>query len=278
MRSRRHILGQNFLHHKPTIEKIASLVDARIDTAAQEGRPSRLLLEIGPGKLALTNALARVASERKLPMALVERDRFLEDEIRQGMPDADFRLMDAASDALPEYLDELAAANKTPIFVASNLPYSASSQILANLCHKSHLLSGLVVMVQKELAERMVAEPGTGDRGAFSLLIQSYFELTWAFDVGPGAFNPPPKVTSTVLGLTPLAKPMTAELRHPKKFEHFCKMLFSQRRKMVRNLVPNEKHEFFPKLGISGTERPETLKLTTVLELYKLVATDQEEI
>lgn len=266
MRTRRHALGQNFLHHKPTIDRIAALVADRLD--ASRSRP-RALLEIGPGKLALTRALAPLARDRGLPLCLVERDRFLEEEIRNGMPEAALRLMDAATDALPEYVEELAANGSTPVFVASNLPYSAASQILANLCHLSGKLSGAVVMVQKEMAERMVARAGSGDRGSFSLLIQSYFEVERAFDVSPGAFTPPPQVMSSVLTLAPLKTPLTASLRDPLKFEHFCKMLFSQRRKMVRNLVPVEKHELFPKLGISGTERPEALELTAILELFK---------
>ncbi len=266
MRSRRQALGQHFLHHKPTIEKIAAVVAAEMERAP---RPPRSLLEIGPGKLALTQALAPLATERSLPFYLVERDRYLEDEIRSGSPTTELHFMDAATDLLPELIDTMRGKDQTPIFVASNLPYSASSQILANLCHRSADLSGVVVMVQKELAQRMAAPAGESERGALSLLIQSYFEVEMAFDVGPGAFTPPPRVQSTVLRLRPLAVPVTTGLKEPLKFEHFCKMLFSQRRKMVRNMVPSEKHELFPKLGIDGTERPETLKLETVLGLYR---------
>ncbi|MBI3556229.1 MAG: ribosomal RNA small subunit methyltransferase A [Deltaproteobacteria bacterium] len=266
MRTRRHALGQNFLHHKPTIEKIVATVAAEMKTAE---RAPCSLLEIGPGKLALTRVLSPLASELKLPFYLVERDRYLEEEIRAGAPDTELHFMDAATELLPELIDSMRKKTLTPLFVASNLPYSASSQILANLCHCSNDLSGAVVMVQKELAQRMAAPAGEPERGALSLLIQSYFEVHVAFDVGPGAFTPPPKVQSTVLKLRPLALPLTQGLREPLKFEHFCKMLFSHRRKMIRNMVPNEKHELFPKLGISGTERPETLKLETVLGLYR---------
>ena len=266
MRTRRHALGQNFLLHIPTIEIIVATVAAEM--AAAERAP-RSLLEIGPGKLALTRVLTPLADERKLPFYLVERDQYLEEEIRLGAPTCDLHFMDAATQLLPDLIDKMRADGLTPIFVASNLPYSASSQILANMCHRSSDLSGAVVMVQKELAERMAAPAGESERGALSLLIQSYFQVEMAFDVGPGAFTPPPKVQSTVLKLRPLAIPVTQELKEPLKFEHFCKMLFSQRRKMVRNMVPKEKHELFPKLGISGTERPETLKLETILALYR---------
>jgi 16S rRNA (adenine1518-N6/adenine1519-N6)-dimethyltransferase len=262
MRTRRHALGQNFLHHKPTIEKIATLVETELAGATRE---PRALLEIGPGKLALTKALEPLARKKSLPLLLVERDRYLEDEIREGAPGAELHFMDAATEKLPELLKGV----PSPVFVASNLPYSASTQILANLCHSIDRVAGAVVMVQKEVAARMAAPAGASERGSFSLLIQSYFDVTAAFDVGPGAFTPPPKVKSTVLKLRPLARPHVADLRSPLEFEKFCKMLFSQRRKMLRNLVPEEKRQLFPKLGISGTERPETLELSTVIALYR---------
>ena len=269
MRTRRHALGQNFLHHKPTIEKIAALVSTEMGYAAQINRAPKSLLEVGPGRLALTLPLLDVAKKHKTPLILVERDRYLEDEIRTGAPEAELHFMDAAAEKFPALIDELNAKAKTPVFFASNLPYSASSQILANLCHRSKQLSGAVVMVQKELAERMKARAGARDRGSLSLLIQSYFEVAAAFDVGPGAFNPPPKVMSTVLKLRPLEHPLTEGMADPLKFESFCKMLFSQRRKMIRKLIPPEKHQLFPKLGISGTERPEVLELTTVKALFE---------
>lgn len=268
MRTRRHALGQNFLHHKPTIEKIAATVAAELAAAP---KPPKALVEVGPGKLALTQALAPVAKEAGIPLVLVERDRYLEEEIRAGMGEAELHFMDAATDKFTALLDELAARGNEPVFFASNLPYSAASQILANLCHRSRMLSGAVVMVQKEMALRMAADAGDDERGALSLLIQSYFRVELAFDVAPGAFTPPPKVKSTVVKLHPLERPLTADFKAPLKFEHFCKMLFSQRRKMIRNLIPAEKHELFPKLGINGTERPETLKLETVLELYRAI-------
>jgi 16S rRNA (adenine1518-N6/adenine1519-N6)-dimethyltransferase len=274
MRTRRHALGQNFLHHKPTIEKIANLVASEMKEASAAGKTSRALLEVGPGKLALTQALAPIASQNEIPLILVERDRYLEEEIRAGAGESELHFMDAATEKFTDLIDALVAKQSAPIFFASNLPYSASSQILANLCHRANQISGAVVMVQKEMALRMVAKPGGGDRGSLSLLIQSYFDAEMAFDVGPGAFSPPPKVTSTVLKLRPRAVPATAGLKSPLKFEQFCKQMFSQRRKMIRNFVPREKHELFPKLGISGTERPEILSLETVLALYRACSED----
>lgn len=272
MRTRQQVLGQNFLHHKPTIEKIVDLIETELSRS-----PSRALLEIGPGKLALTHGLTEVAQKRSLPLILVERDRYLEETIRQGAPHAHIHFMDAATEKFSNLLSELGQSNQTPVFVASNLPYSASSQILAQLCRRSTLVSGAVVMVQKEMARRMAAAAATPDRGAFSLLIQSYFDVKLAFDVGPGAFSPPPKVTSTIVVMRPLESRLIAQLEEPLKFEQFCKMLFSQRRKMIRNLIPPEHHDVFAKEGMSGTERPEVLELKTVIRLYQRAVEGEKE-
>lgn len=279
MKTRRQVLGQNFLHHRPTIEKIARLVDIEIARATPTGgaesgaiRATKAVLEIGPGGLALTRPLQRLAGILGLPLVLVERDPYLEDAIRDGAKDAEIHFMDAAGEKLGALFLDLKARACAPIFAVSNLPYSSGTPILANLCHLSGmgLLSGAVVMVQKEVALRMAAPAGSRDRGAFSLLIQSYLEPRIEFDVGPGAFHPPPKVTSTVLALRPLAKPKTATLSDPLKFEAFCKRLFGQRRKMIRGFVPKDVHSHFQRLGLEGTERPETLELDTVLELFRV--------
>src|SRR5581483_446098 len=129
MRTRRHALGQNFLHHQPTILKISTLIEAELTKAA-----TKTLLEIGPGKLALTKELQVISQNRSLPLILVERDRYLESEIHEGAPKAETHFMDAATEKLPLLIQELENSNKTPVFIASNLPYSASSQILARLC------------------------------------------------------------------------------------------------------------------------------------------------
>lgn len=270
MRTRRQALGQHFLRSKTTIEKIL----ARVEDEIRDGTIApRAILEIGPGKLAITKELSALAKKLSLPLFLVERDRQLEETIHEGLSggaaSTELHFMDAATEKLPALLTELESRGLTPVFVASNLPYSASSQILANLCHELRRVTGCVVMVQKELAQRMAAPPGGSDRGALSLLIQSYFEVVRAFDVSPGAFSPPPKVMSSVLALRPLPAPPGLQLTSPRAFEAFCKKLFSGRRKMIRKLVPPACLPLFPKLGINGTERPETLDLTTILELYR---------
>ena len=125
-------------------------------------------------------------------------------------------------------------------------------------------------MVQKELAQRIVAPANDTHRGSFSIVMQCYFSIKTAFDVGPGAFTPPPKVMSTVLVLKPLDQPLTTGMDNPREFEKFCQKLFSQRRKMIRNSIPPDLHQHFAKLGISGTERPEVLEIKTLIDLFRL--------
>jgi len=271
MRTRRHAFGQNFLHHKPTIEKIVSLAESELKQAENRGRAPKSILEVGPGKRAITDHLLQVAQAHSVPLVLVERDRLLEEGLLEMGDQVSLHFMDAATEHFANLFDELVAKNSAPVLFVSNLPYSAASQILAQLCYKSQHVSSAVVMVQKEMAKRIAAPEGTSHRGSLSLLIQSYFDAKIAFDVGPGAFNPPPKVTSTVLTLTPLEKPLTADFADPKKFERFCQHLFSQRRKMIRKTLPPAAHQCFPKLGINGTERPEDLSLSAIIELFKAV-------
>jgi len=268
MRTRRQALGQHFLHDQQTIEKIIALTEKEISHAQN---PPKILLEIGPGRLALTQKLYELSQNNKIPLVLVERDKSLEPILSdfQKKEGVEVYFMDAATETFEEWIKQLAQQRQASIFIASNLPYSASSQILARLCHQSEYLKGCIVMVQKELANRMAAPAQTSARGAFSLFIQSYFEVNPVFDVSPNAFSPPPQVTSTVITLKPLSKPLVASIKFPLKFEQFCKKLFSQRRKMIRNTIPKEKHDLFAKLDISGTERPEVLKLETIIELYR---------
>jgi len=259
VKKRIQIYGQHFLHHKPTIDKIIKAVSLE-----WESSQPKTLLEVGPGKLALTQHLVKFGN-----LILVEKDKILKEFIESHIPNIETHWMDAASLDFVNLIQTLKLKNQTPILVVSNLPYSAASQILAKLCTCSQELVGCIVMVQKEVALRMIGKENTKARGAFSLLIQSYFNVKKLFDVSPGVFTPPPKVKSTVLLLKPILPSRVAHVKNPLDFEQFCKGLFSQRRKMIRNFFQTSQHIFFPKLGLFGTERPEDLKLETLIELYQ---------
>jgi 16S rRNA (adenine1518-N6/adenine1519-N6)-dimethyltransferase len=234
----------------------------------------KFIIEVGPGDLALTEHLAQLNHlVDQLPYAIVERDYRLEAAVREKIishyPHTELKMMDAASEDLCAYLSDLCARHGGPGMFVSNLPYSASSQILARLGESRSAITHALVMVQKELAKRMVAGPGDDGRGSFSLLIESHFKCKTLFDVSPGAFSPPPKVMSTVLELVPHQHNPIDELANRRAFEVFCQRLFSGRRKMVRNLVSDHAKNSFESLGLSGQERPETLSLEQILGLYK---------
>lgn len=261
-RTRRQALGQHFLHHRPTIERI-------LQTVAEQSTNADAILEVGPGERAITDGLIGLSEQLRKPLIVIERDRKLEPALSQIRDKAELHFLDAASPDFLKVFDNLKSRDIKKILFVSNLPYSASSQILANLTKVSAQLSGAVIMIQKELAQRMVAPENSKHRGSFSLLMQSYFNSTTCFDVSPGAFKPPPQVMSTVLSLSPLVPSLVEGLPSSRDFEVFCQKLFSHRRKMIRGIVSPAAIKKFTELHLTGTERPENLSLPTVLALFR---------
>jgi 16S rRNA (adenine1518-N6/adenine1519-N6)-dimethyltransferase len=266
MRSRRHALGQHFLKDQTVVDRILKMSEKRLDASG-----ARSMVEVGPGRMAITYGLAEMASSKGVPLHLVERDRKLEPVLKEGLQglEADLRFFDAATETMKELINELAASGKGPVLFVSNLPYSASSQILARLCEVREHLGGAVVMMQKELAGRLLARPGDRGCGSFSWLMQSYFKNEGSFDVSPGAFYPPPKVMSTVLDLVPLEKPLLADAAEAAAFETFSKRVFGGRRKMLRNLAEGLDENAWKALGLTGQERPEAISLNQALGLFR---------
>ncbi len=261
-KSRGQAFGQNFLHHQPTIDKIIRLATDEI----QKTKPS-CILEIGPGKQALTEPLIELTNAHNLPLHLVELDPRLRGPLATFEQDGRLHMMDAAHDAFGELLLTLYKTSG-PVYIVSNMPYASASQIIAQVIRAIQIepsaVSGCTIMVQKEMALRMIAPANNSDRGAFSIFIESYFKADKIFDVSPGCFQPPPKVISSVLTLRPLAKSVLQGRVDPLKFEAFCKKLFSQRRKMIRGILKNVA---LPET-LSGTERPENLDLETLIKLF----------
>lgn len=247
-------LGQNFLSSQSVLEEIADA--AEIDN---EG-----VIEIGPGFGVLTNELAKRA------------DKVLALEI-------DDRLIPILADTLSEY-DNVKIINrdvlKTDInkliqdefggkrvSVAANLPYYITTPIITTLIEGRLPLNNLVVMVQKEVADRIVAEPGTKNYGAISVLCQYYTETELVTVVGADLFVPPPKVDSAVVKMKFRDTP-AVNVKDEKMFFRTVKAAFSQRRKTLLNcLVSNftetkaELTEILQSVGIEPTRRGETLTL-----------------
>ena len=180
--------GQHFLRDKRIIQRI-------IDALAPQ--PHETIIEIGPGAGALTTQLV----ERAGRVIAVEFDNRLAPLLNEQFGKyPNFKLI--LADALTtDFCAEIAPAREARL--VANLPYNISTAILQRLIEQRECLRELVVMLQREVVERMTAPPGSSERGFLSVLVETYCETEKLFDVGPGAFRPPPKVWSSVIRLIP---------------------------------------------------------------------------
>jgi len=180
-------LGQHFLRDQRTIQRIVEALAPKDDET---------IVEIGPGAGALTSALV----ERAGRVIAVEFDKKLEPLlIERFSASSNFKLVMA--DALAtDFCREIQPAISAR--VVANLPYNISTAILQHLIAQRACLTEMVLMLQKEVVERVLAPAGTSDRGFISVLVEAYCDAEKLFDVAPGAFRPPPKVWSSVMRLT----------------------------------------------------------------------------
>lgn len=191
----------------------------QIIAAASIG-PGELVIEVGPGAGALTDRLAALGSE----LVLIEADRDLIAKLSLRFPKATIIQADAAQ------VDYDALVHDRPWIFVSNLPYNAGNAILETVLQSKNLPTRLVVMVQKEVGERMMARPG--EMSVLSVATQLYCDIEPVCTVGPEAFSPPPKVDSIVLRLTPK--------EHREGLEAIialAKVGFSHRRKQLRQTL-----------------------------------------
>lgn len=234
--------GQHFLHDPGVLARI---VDA-VHPAAGEN-----LVEIGPGPGALTShLLTRVAR-----LDAVEIDRDLAATLRTRWPDT---LVLHEGDALRFDFTGLAAERGGQLRLVGNLPYNISTPLLFHFLAHRAAIRDATVMLQKEVVDRMAAAPGSKDYGRLTVMLAPWFDISCLFDVGPGAFQPPPRVWSAVARLDVLAQPRFAV---PDTFAAVVAQAFSQRRKTLRNslrgLVPASAWETS---GIASSARPEELE------------------
>ena len=225
-------LGQNFL--------TAAWVPARIADEADIA-PGDGVLEIGPGVGCLTVQLASRA-ERVLALELDERLRGVLRETLSGHDNVSVVFADAAKADLNALCSE--HLGDRPWRVCANLPYNVTTPLLTVFL-KAGCFESITVMVQKEVAARMCARPGTGEYGAFTLLVQWYSEPETLFDVPPDCFVPRPKVTSAVVRLRRREAP-PAEVRDEGFMFAVIRSAFNQRRKTLVNAVS---------AGVKGVER-----------------------
>jgi len=259
---RTRALGQHFLRDPAVARRIVAL-------AAPTARD--LVIEIGPGRGALTDLLAEpagrlVALEIDAALAATLRER-LGGRAHVEVLEADARVADYAA---------LAAARPDPggrALVVGNLPYSVAKPILQALMDAGRALDELVLMVQREVGERLAARPGGRDYGALSVLTQVACQTRLAFLVPPGAFQPPPAVDSAVVHLRVRAEP-PVPIQDRARFRQVVRAAFAQRRKNLANALaaglglPVERaRALVAAAGLAPCRRAETLALAEFARL-----------
>ncbi|HSC74943.1 MAG TPA: 16S rRNA (adenine(1518)-N(6)/adenine(1519)-N(6))-dimethyltransferase RsmA [Pseudomonadales bacterium] len=243
--------GQNFLHDIRIIQRIVSSI------APKENEP---VLEIGPGQGALTAVILPYQPQ----LTAVELDRDLAAMLRLKFADnKHFSLIEG--DALQFDLHSLNAAPHS-LRVVGNLPYNISTPLLFHLLAQRDCIRDMHFMLQKEVVQRMAAEPGNKDYGRLSIMAQYYCRVTPLFDVPPGCFFPPPKVMSAIVRLQPCTPELTAH--NTQTLSQLVNIAFQQRRKTLRNtLKVIATEEQIIAADINPDARAETLSVTDFVRL-----------
>lgn len=243
-------LGQNFLIKRGIVDEIVHAAEL---TA---GEP---VLEVGPGIGTLTQGLAQSGAD----VTAIELDRRLLEVLDTTLASYD-NVRIVHGDVLK--LDVSTIMNHKPFKVVANLPYYITTPIIMSLLESNLPIERLVVMVQKEVAFRMVAKPGTKDYGALSVAVQYYTEPDIVLDVPPKSFLPAPAVTSSVIRCVLREKP-PVDVADEKLFFRVVKAGFAQRRKTFANtmrttgLSKEQIDEILVKANIDGQRRGETFTL-----------------
>ena len=243
-------LGQNFLIKRGIVDEIVH---------AAELTPGEPVLEVGPGIGTLTQGLAQSGAD----VTAIELDRRLLEVLDTTLASYD-NVRIVHGDVLK--LDVPTIMNHKPFKVVANLPYYITTPIIMSLLESKLPIERLVVMVQKEVALRMVAKPGTKDYGALSVAVQYYTEPDIVLDVPPKSFLPAPAVTSSVIRCVLRDKP-PVDVIDEKLFFRVVKAGFAQRRKIFSNtmkttgLSKDRIEELLAKANIDGQRRGETFTL-----------------
>lgn len=218
--------GQNFLVDLNYVEKIINSLNLH---------SGETIIEIGAGRGALTRKLV----ERAGKVIAIELDRDLVPILKNEFEDAvNFVLVE--NDALKVDFDELIEKNGIKIKLVANLPYYISTAILQRLIEQRDVFSELVLMLQREVADRITARAGNSERGFLSVLVEAYCETEKLFDVPPQAFRPAPKVWSSVVKLKiKESRPITSNIREEELFWKIVSAGFRQKRKTIFNNLKN---------------------------------------
>ena len=245
-------LGQNFLIDKDIINKIVSTVSITDNE----------ILEVGPGTGNLTKEILKNNPSK---MYLVEKDNFLAESLKEIM---DERVLIFNEDILKF---DTTSLSKNKIVVFGNLPYNISTEILStwivNL-KNNYWFSDLILMFQKEVADRIIAKFNTSAYGRLSILANWRLNVNKICDISPESFSPRPKIQSTLIHFTP--KKNFVDIKDPLNLEKITRVFFSHRRKMLKkpfNQIFNGNNDLINKLNIDLNLRPQNLNLDTYYKL-----------
>ncbi|AZY48240.1 16S rRNA (adenine(1518)-N(6)/adenine(1519)-N(6))-dimethyltransferase RsmA [Bordetella avium] len=240
--------GQHFLTDESVIDAIVRAIAPARDDA---------IVEIGPGLSALTAPL--IARLNRL--SVVEIDRDLAARLRKKYPPEQLSVVEA--DALTVDFRQFGAGMR----VVGNLPYNISSPLLFHLMGAADLVRDQHFMLQREVIDRMVAEPRSADYGRLSVMLQSRYRMEKLFDVPPEAFDPPPRVVSAVVRMVPLG-PDRPQPASEAAFEAVVARAFSQRRKMLRRGLGDwAAHVPWDDIGVPPTARAEEVGVAQFIRL-----------
>jgi len=246
-------LGQNFLIDNNIIDKITSIINIE----------NRIVLEVGPGTGNLTSSLLEKKPKR---LYVIEKDNnlssLLEKRFKNSINIINKDILDVSEDTLCE----------DPLVVFGNLPYNISTEILCkwilNLKKKKTWFSNLILMFQKEVADRIISNYNSSNYGRLSILANWKLDIRKIFDVKPNSFSPKPKIDSSLLLFSP--KKNYLELKNPYNLEKITRIFFSQRRKMIKkpfHQLFSNNLEIAKKLNIDLNLRPQNLSLETYYKL-----------
>ena len=256
--------GQNFLHDQNVIDKIIRSINPKT---------TQNIVEIGPGQGALTYPLL----EKLGQLSAVEIDRDLIQILNQHSPQYG-KLTIHEGDALKFDFNQLFEDEKdsteNKLRLVGNLPYNISTPIIFHLLEYIDIIADMHFMLQKEVVQRMAAEPDSKTYGRLTVMLQWFYDVDYLFDIPPSAFNPPPKVTSSLVRLTPKAEPLT-KLNSSVQFSKLVNRVFQQRRKTLRNTLKGYlSADEIQALGIAPTARAETLSLIDFANISNAIKTD----
>jgi 16S rRNA (adenine1518-N6/adenine1519-N6)-dimethyltransferase len=260
-------LGQNFLISDNVIDKIIFAVKAE---------PFTELIEVGPGLGALTEDLVEIASTSGKRLTLIELDKAFAAEWRARAEGAGESMRVLEADALQVDWRELGLPEQT-VFV-SNLPYQISSSIAIERSIEPAGITRMILMFQKEVAQRINARAKTPEYGLLTTIIQTFWETSTVVDAGPKDFHPAPNVASRVVVFRRRPEPDFGPMGSRKGFLRFAKSAFAHRRKLLSKNLSGEPgaakiQEAFVAMNLLTTARAEELTPTQFVELYRRLNT-----